>query len=267
MKVYFRDLNNYASSFEDLEMHFLKFKEKDWKDHKSAKSLSRYVHTDLFKKDFTSYLLENFNANFKNDSKIFIEKLTKFDEALSGSRDHDLCSNDLLIDNEGMTLCIEAKVNEEFSALNSVQYLKALSAKLDNPCSKFIDRICSLFFIFSSTNSSRLNKEKWGDFLNLRYQLFTGLAGTIAEAKRNNSGTALFLVLSFKTEHTDEKKQVKNKQDYLNFLDFLGIDKTAKPPYKLNLNLKSEEKFEVFYAENDMDIYIDYLSIDDKDFE
>jgi len=110
-------------------------------------------------------------------------------------------------------------------------------------------------------SQSRLRSIK--DFFSIRYQLFSGLCGTIAEANAQHSNTALFLILQFETEIADQKSLDRNKTDLLDFLKFMRISNDIKSGQILNISaeFKEVDDFKIKYSTKDLEVYIGYLNI------
>ena len=107
---------------------------------------------------------------------------------------------------------IEAKADEPFSKLLEEHYE---SNPLPSHVRGRIDNLCSVFFGKSLSESSDLIRS-------LRYQLLTGLAGTLAEAKRKQAQQAVFIVHVFYSKALSSSNVERNDQDYRTFLTILG---------------------------------------------
>jgi hypothetical protein len=86
-----------------------------------------------------------------------------------------------------------------------------------NPNQKFpnrIDLLCQA--LFGETPESN------PDLMNLRYQLLTGCAGALIEAKRIGAAAAVFVVHVFISDAVDDDKVRMNDRDYDRFLKCLG---------------------------------------------
>lgn len=85
----------------------------------------------------------------------------------------------------------------------------------------------------------------------IRYQLLTGVSGTLLEAKAKNIQKALFLIITFKKEGSYNKEKLKsNIKDIDIFINSLAKNK-ANNAYK-------------FKAYKDIELYIEYIEIDVK---
>ena len=108
---------------------------------------------------------------------------------------------------------IEVKADEPFSDYIMDKFSEALEAKIETPNSKRLDRIELLVRTFFTKKTGRAPK-----VATLRYQLMTGLAGTIAEAIRQKCDRAIFLIHEFDTSLTTKDKHELNKQDLDSFM-------------------------------------------------
>lgn len=107
---------------------------------------------------------------------------------------------------------IEAKADEKFSVLLGEHYDSNPPPSHVRPR---IDNLCDVFF-------GRHLSACPHAFRSLRYQLLTGLAGTLAEAKRRQAQQAVFIVHVFHSKGLDMHKVARNEHDYRNFLTVLG---------------------------------------------
>lgn len=183
-------------------------KEKHWKDGRSAKETAKhwtYTIPQEFKK-----ILKPFNLNFLMCSPEFV---TFFDKNGGNGRNHDLL---IIAENntkEKVLITIESKADESFADTISDTIIKAEKRLKEKPSSNGVKRIVELrHAIFGNKND---------DERSLRYQLLTAVAGTIAEAKKQNSKKAIFLIQTFVSDEIDEKKHQKNQNDLNRFVEYL----------------------------------------------
>ncbi len=149
------------------------------------------------------------------------EKKTYFD-AHSGPRNHDL-----LI--EGgcaagpITVAVEAKADEPFD-LPLWQYREeGLKQNLNTKKLERIDHLDKLWF------STRLKDDRVRPpLVTLGYQLFSALAGTLADAKLHGSAIAVLIVLEFRTNLTDDAEHAHNGRVLEEFLHRLLGDDHAR---------------------------------------
>lgn len=217
-------------------------KEKHWKDGRSAKETAKhwvYTIPQPFKD-----LLGPLNLKYKLCGPEFV---SKFDPYKGNSRNHDLL---LLAKNENkdnVIISIESKVDESFGNTVAKQIIAADKKKLEKPKSKAVERIAELrIALFGEINDNQLE---------LRYQLLTAVAGTIAESKAQNSKTAYFVIQTFISDDIDPIKNSQNQKDINDFLNVLSkssFDKmdnnTLLGPFRIQ---KSTE-----FLPNDIDLFL-----------
>ncbi len=97
--------------------------------------------------------------------------------------------------------------------------------------------------------------------LDLRYQLLTAVAGTIAEAKAQNAKTAYFLVQTFVSDEINVKKHNDNQADLNKFLSVFTKGKVVTiennevlGPFNISTNNK--------YLSSDIDLWIGKYEIE-----
>jgi hypothetical protein len=134
------------------------------------------------------------------------ERKTSFDHIGRGPRNHDL-----LVLGDGLVVGVEAKADETFD--------KTLSAwaAAGNPGSRREERIALLtraFFDTTRQDEPELNL--------LRYQLFSALAGTLADAKTFGGRTAALVVHEFDTPLTTAAKHAQNDAALESFVRRFG---------------------------------------------
>lgn len=169
-----------------------------WKDGRSAKELARYITAAL--PDMPSEI-EKVLIDFVDKDAAFdwdAEYVTKLPGSGEG-RNHDA-----VFFYDDIVVCVEAKADETLGNL--------IKEEMDNASVNKLYRIsCLLSMIF---------KGGFKKYDNLRYQLLTASAGTIAEAQRRSVNTAVLLVIVFKSEkHTMKEKLECNNEDIQNFLE------------------------------------------------
>lgn len=185
-----------------------KGKEKQWKDNYSAKELATFATSPEFKPFIENLLSE---CKIKCDEFICIpEAETNLPGDYRGPRNHDL-----LMIGKNVIIGIEAKVNEPYG--NSIeQELK--------DCSK--------------GKKERINWMKKvlfnGDCDNnkIKYQLMTGVCGTLLEAVRKNVEKCIFLVLSFNIDGVESNKQ--NEKAFESFIKQLGMNGAGDKSFLVN---------------------------------
>lgn len=205
-----KNLDKY-DSIETIREWFFKCppkgKEKHWKDGRSAKETAKHwVHT--IPKPFFETLKDK-EYSYELCSP---EYVTKFDNYKGEGRNHDL----LLIakdkEDKKIVISVESKADEPFgnSVKNTIE--AAIDAKSKNANSRSLERIDELWMTLFGESIDRKSL--------LKYQLLTAVAGTIAEAKKQGSKTAYFLVQTF-VEGVNNKHQI-NKDDLDSFIKYFS---------------------------------------------
>jgi hypothetical protein len=190
-----------------------KGKEKQWKDGRSAKETAKHwVHT--IPQSFID-ILKDKHLSYKLCSP---EYVTKFDSYKGEGRNHDLLILAKNEDNDNVVISIESKADEPFGDNLEKTKASAKKAKDKNTNSKALERIKELrVALFGEENDNQLN---------LMYQLLTAVAGTIAEAKKQDAKSAFFFVQTFiEKENT---KHHKNNEDLDRFINIFSKSKYSK---------------------------------------
>ncbi|MDE0191693.1 MAG: hypothetical protein OXQ90_10090 [Gammaproteobacteria bacterium] len=105
-----------------------------------------------------------------------------------------------------VVVAVEAKANETFGGQLADRHRSAKADRASNPRSKALDRIEALLARFHlDLGQPRVPQ--------LRYQLFTATAATLAEAERRSSDRALFVVHEFVTSLTRSDRRERNAAD------------------------------------------------------
>ncbi len=173
---------------------------KHWKDGRSAKETAKHwLHTIPLP---FQELLKQYELKYELCSP---EYVSNFDAYKGNGRNHDL----LLIakdkKDKKVVISIESKVDEPFGDSVKKAIDAAKIAKEKNSNSKALERIEELRKnLFGELNDNQLD---------LRYQLLTAVAGTIAEAKKQEAKSAFFLVQTFVEKENDKHRQNKNDLD------------------------------------------------------
>jgi hypothetical protein len=139
------------------------------------------------------------------------EKKTHFD-AHSGPRNHDL----LVRGRSGagaITIGVEAKADEPFDDPLWLYREKALTRMAETKALARIDHLVDLWF------STTLRRDRTvPPLVVMGYQLFSALAGTLADAKTDGSSLAVVVVWEFRTHLTDDVEHEHNAQMLDDFL-------------------------------------------------
>jgi len=183
--------------------------EKHWKNGRSAKETARAWLNGIPKE---IELLMCTHPDFQNVTidAIEPEKKIAFDKH-SGPREADLAI--LAHDKLGeIVIAVEAKADEVFDSLVSTKILNALEARIERSNSKALARIDDL-------STSLYDKKHKGEVrvADLRYQLMTAVAGTLAFSVEHEVKRAVLIVHEFITSETSQRKLDKNAKDLTKF--------------------------------------------------
>ncbi len=190
---------------------------KHWVDGRSAKETAKHwLHTIPYQ--FIT-LLQPFKLSYKLCSP---EYITKFDSYRGNGRNHDLL---ILAENESkdnVIISIESKVDESFGEIISDRIGEAKTELLKNPNSKALNRIEDIrMALFGKIEDNQLQ---------LRYQLMTAIAGTLAEAKAQNAKTAILLFQTFISSEINVEKKKINDDDIDSFIELFSTGKFKTIP-------------------------------------
>ena len=232
MKIKISKNNNIITTVEEwYQFAPPKAKGKHWKDGRSAKSLAQFMTDKNQVKKLEDILVElEYNTNG------VISCTPEANTVLpckGNGRNHDL-----LMIGEDFVVGIEAKVSEPFGEEISTELIEASDNKKGR-----IDKLANELF------GCKINEVK--DGLELRYQLLTGVYGTLLEAENNKKSKALFLVIVFTDGITreDENAVNRNNDDFKNFCQQIGLSaeggticksNVALTIKKVEISLKSE---------------------------
>ena len=197
-----------------------KMKERHWKDYRSAKELAKaWLRTGKPMMPHELKMILQSHPLTKNFSPEFAipEHVTRLDKFSGEHRNHDLIifgfSGDLKV-----LISIEAKADESFGKLIS-------EVGSINPKSNIPQRLKLL-------SNSIFGHESDNEVGNARYQLLTGVAGTLIEAKNRGAAMAVFIVHEFISKIVDNKKIERNSKDFSYFVRTL----TEKSDFIMQLN-------------------------------
>ena len=114
-----------------------------------------------------------------------------------------------------VTVCVEAKTDEPFGETIGA-YLRETEqkAKAEHRRTGLPDRVQALLgLVFGTAADSAL--DPWRA---VRYQLLTGVAGTLIQAAEDGADIGVFLVHEFVTESVDRRKARQNARDFSRFV-------------------------------------------------
>ena len=220
MKIKISKNNNIITTVEEwYQFAPPKAKEKHWKDGRSAKSLALFMTDKNQVKKLEDILVE-----LEYDTNGVISCTPEANTVLpckGNGRNHDL-----LMIGEDFVVGIEAKVSEPFGEEISTELIEASDNKKNR-----IDTLANKLF------GCKINEVK--DGLGLRYQLLTGVYGTLLEAENNKKSKALFLVVVFTDGLTSEDENAvnRNNDDFKNFCQQIGLSAEGGTICKSNVDL------------------------------
>ena len=220
MKIKISKNNNIITTVEEwYQFAPPKAKGKHWKDGRSAKSLAQFM-TDKNQVKKLEDILVELEYNTKGVISCTPEANTVL-PCKGNGRNHDL-----LMIGEDFVVGIEAKVSEPFGEEISTELIEASDNKKNR-----IDTLANKLF------GCKINEVK--DGLELRYQLLTGVYGTLREAENNKKSKALFLVVVFTDGLTSEDENAvnRNNDDFKNFCQQIGLSAEGGTICKSNVDL------------------------------
>lgn len=194
-----------------------KDKDKHWKKGRSAMSLAEFM-TDTERVAELEQELKELGYDTSECIQCTPEAITKLPGKGNG-RNHDM-----LMIGKDFVVGIEAKVTEPFGESIAKEQKGASENKLYR-----IDSLAKDLF------GCEVNE----DYEDLKYQLLTGVMGTLIEAVKNSKSKALFLVIVFTDGITAQGRKAKNNNDndYSEFCKYLGLEENGGTITKLNINL------------------------------
>jgi hypothetical protein len=188
-----------------------------WREGRSAMELARAWTTGSGAADLAALLDRHPAISGFVPTRAVAEAQTAFDSYRGGRRNHDL----LVIGKTagGSTVvAVEAKADESFGERVRV-YRDAAHRRRDAGETTFApERLTDLV----SAVAGRPIDEQ---LLDLRYQLFSAVAGTVAAAVDHHASQAVFVVHEFATPLTTAVNRRRNAQDLAAFIDeiFPGV--------------------------------------------
>ena len=116
-----------------------------------------------------------------------------------------------------VAITIEAKADEPYGDTVGATLAAAMERAIENDRSRGVRRVEDL-----AKALFRKRKGQQANVTELRYQLLTAVAGTIAFARQHEADVAVLLIHEFVTTETKELNHRKNNDDYRTFLERLG---------------------------------------------
>ena len=141
--------------------------------------------------------------------EVLVEKRAVFDEYFGNVRNHDLLVKGHNGAGERVVICVEAKAGEALGATVAEQAKGAKEAKRKNPRSNASARLEDLVRRFCGTGADDPRVAQ------LRYQLLTAWAGTVADAR--GADHAALVVHEFRTDERPDDKTSSNAAELARF--------------------------------------------------
>lgn len=188
-------------------------KEKDWKKGRSAHSLAEFI----MDRNGASYLKQRISAVLSRQvmlEQATPEYLARFDSYPGNPSNLDLGITGYVKQStlkEDLFVGVEAKVDETFGRTVRNRYSSAIKTREAGRNTNAPERVRELLSNYSSIKDSPGSSR----FADIRYQLLTGTAGTVATPHQ----VCVFYVLVFRTSMYDERKGSKNRRDYESFVE------------------------------------------------
>ncbi len=192
--------------------------EHHWKENRSAYELARaWIEGDAVERVTDLLGLRPELSGLRLEEGV-AEKKTNFDDIPRGPRNHDLLVR-ATSDAGPVIIGVEGKADEPFDLPLRRWRDEALRRSPESGAPARIDSLATLFF--GTTIDDDQGQPPLAD---LGYQLFSGLAGTLADAKEADANRAVFLVHEFVTSETEEDKHRSNASALDDFVARLGCD-------------------------------------------
>lgn len=116
-----------------------------------------------------------------------------------------------------VAVTIEAKADEPFGATVVQTLADAIERGIENPRSRGVNRVDDLVRALLPVRSKGLPHVR-----DLRYQLLTAVAGTLAYAAAERASVAVLIVHEFLTDQTNDSRHAANAADFDRFLHRLA---------------------------------------------
>ena len=188
-------------------------KVKDWKKGRSAYSLAEFI----MDRKGAAYLKTRISAVLSQHVKLeqaTPEYLAKFDSYRGNPSNLDLGITghvERLTLNSSLFVGVEAKVDETFGSTVRSRYSSAMKTRKEGKRTNAPERVKELLSKYFSVQEVPYSSR----FADIRYQLLTGTAGTVAAPGE----VSVFYILVFRTSMYDERRGLSNLQDYESFIE------------------------------------------------
>ena len=223
------------STLDEWQEHFVKRTKKPehWKKGRSAYSLADFIlncnGAAILESRVSSVILQRVAFEWATP-----EYKAKFDRYRNPSQ-LDLGIFGRVGTGSSLFVGVEAKVDETFGPTVSERYRDALKTRQSNPRTKASERVEQLLSQYFSESAPPDDSR----FSDIRYQLLTAAAGTVAVPQ----DLVVLYVLVFKTNSYDPQKGEENYNDYKKFVDcacgkYLTQTGQGVLAYELKLNGK-----------------------------
>lgn len=204
-----RNLNQWRSRFFDGTS-----KSRHWKKGRSAHSLAEFI---MDRRRGAAYLERRISSVLSECVKLkeaTPEYRAKFDSYPGNPSNLDLAITGhvgRLAPGKSLFVGLEAKVDETFGSTVGSRYSSGMkrrkAGKNTNAPERVKDLLSKYFSVTDPPDASR--------FAEIRYQLLTGTAGTVAAPGERS----VFYILVFRTSMYDEQKGLANQRDYERFME------------------------------------------------
>ncbi len=193
---------------------------KHWKPGRSAFELAR----DWIEGDAEAAVVSSLSARPELAGIELLEgvaeKQTQFDDDAHGPRNHDVLIRARLPNGQPVTVGVQGKADEPFDLPLWRYRERGLQHSRDTGALRRIDSLVRRWF-HTSLASDRIEPP----LVCMGYQLFSALAGVLADAKIDGSPQAVLLIMEYVTDLTDDVKHASNARMLDSFLRrLLGAD-------------------------------------------
>jgi hypothetical protein len=174
-----------------------------WKDGRSAKELAKSWISGVGSQSLGELFDSLERTRDLQIANGIAEAQISFDKFPGGKRNHDLLIHGACAAGP-VVIGLEAKADETFGQTVATYLRDALALRNDGRTTNAPERLANLLKDVAGTSLTQNS-----NLGNLRYQLFSGVAGTLAAA--HDGEFAAFIVHEFATELTTKKKRLENK--------------------------------------------------------